>query len=38
MRIATETMIAFWFICPLQNNNANYGNNNKIEKLEQIKC
>lgn len=21
-------MIAFWFICPLQNNNANYGNNN----------
>lgn len=30
-------MIAIWFICPLQNNNANYANNNKIRKWEQIK-
>ena len=37
MGMATKAMIAFWFICPLQDNNANYGNNNKIEKLEQIK-
>lgn len=30
-------MIAFWFICPLRNNNTNYANNNKIKKSEQIK-
>lgn len=37
MSIATKTMIAFWFMCPLQNNNNNYGNNNKVKKWEQIK-
>jgi hypothetical protein len=30
-------MIIFWFICPLQNNNSNYGTNNKVKKWEQIK-
>lgn len=39
MLIAIQNMIAVWFMCPLQYNNANYGNNNnKIKKLpEQIK-
>jgi hypothetical protein len=29
---ADQIMIIFWFICPLQNNNSNYGTNNKVKK------